>query len=70
MKKLVFLIALLVSFNCFSQDQFKLGDVINYKKNNIIFSFKKPIPFQESQQSYSADNDNLVVSFLNQENIL
>ena len=46
----------------------KLGDVISYKKNNIKFSFKTPVPFEESKQSYASDTNNLVVSFLSKEN--
>jgi len=47
----------------------KLGDVISYTKNNIKFSFKTPVPFEESKQSFASDTDNLVVSFLSKENM-
>ena len=47
----------------------KLGDVISYTKNNIKFSFKTPVSFEESKQSYATDTDNLVVSFLSKENM-
>ena len=69
MKKLLLLLLFipLVSFG--QTNQFKLGDVISYKKNNIKFSFKTPVPFEESKQSYASDTNNLVVSFLSKENM-
>ena len=71
MKKLLFTLALLVSISSFGQvNQFKLGNTIKFNKNNIEFSLKKPIPFEQSLQSYASSNKNLVVSFTNKQSMV
>jgi len=70
-KSLLFTLALLVSISSFGQvNQFKLGNTIKFNKNNIEFSLKKPIPFEQSLQSYASSNKNLVVSFTNKQSMV
>ena len=70
-QNLLFTLTLIVSFNSFGQvNQFKLGNTIKFNKNNIEFSLNKPIPFEQSLQSYASDNKNLVVSFTNKQNMV
>ena len=70
-QNLLFALTLIVSFNSFGQvNQFKLGNTIKFNKNNIEFSLSKPIPFEQSLQSYASDNKNLVVSFTNKQNMV
>jgi hypothetical protein len=68
-KKLCFLALLFISFNCLAQNKFELGDRVSFTKNNVVFSFKKPIPFLESNDSYGGPKEKLVRSFWNEENI-
>ena len=70
-KRLLFSLALLVSISSFGQlNQFKLGNTIKFNKNNIEFSLKKPIPFEQSLLSYASDNKSLVVSFTNKQSMV
>tara|TARA_B100000900_G_scaffold327651_1_gene287798 strand:+ start:1702 stop:2238 length:537 start_codon:yes stop_codon:yes gene_type:complete len=65
MKKLL-LILLCLPMIGLGQSNFKLGDYVKFKKNNIEFQLKKPIhPFKRSDESLSlGGNDKLVVSYL------
>ena len=67
MKKILFLLFLTIPFVAFSQSDLNLGDYVKLTKNNIEFKFKKPLyPFVQSNESFSlGGNDNLVVSFMN-----
>jgi hypothetical protein len=73
MIKHLYLAFFFISSFCYSQNTgytpIKLGDVISYTKNNIKFSFKTPVSFEESTQSYAIDANNLVVSFFSEENM-
>jgi hypothetical protein len=59
MIKHLYLAFFFISSFCYSQNTgytpIKLGDVISYTKNNIKFSFKTPVSFEESTQSYAID---------------
>ena len=53
MKKLL-LILLCLPLIGFGQSNFKLGDYVKFKKNNIEFQLKKPMhPFKRSDESLS-----------------
>ena len=69
MKNILFTIIVLISFVSFGQlNELKLGNNLKFKKNNIEFSFKEPLSFEQTSQSYSSDNSNIIVSFLNRQN--
>lgn len=65
MKKLLLLL-LIAPVLGYGQSNFRLGDYVVIKKNNIVFQFKKPLyPFEQSNASLSlTGDDNLVASFL------
>ena len=65
MKKLLSILLLIMPIILIGQNSFQLGSKVKVEKNNIDFTFNKPIyPFEKSQESYSSDNNNLVVSYV------
>lgn len=65
MKKLIFTLALVVSFISFGQNNFKLGSYTKIINKNIEFKYKNPLsPFQIEEESYSSQgNTNLVSAY-------
>jgi hypothetical protein len=64
-KKILFTLAFIVSFVCFGQNNFKLGNNIVLINKGISFQYKIPLsPFQKAEESYSSQgNTNLVSAF-------
>ena len=64
MKKLLLLCIIIPLFGL-SQNNYRLGNYTVFKKNNIVFQVKQPLPsFKQSKESHSlGGNDNLVASF-------
>ena len=64
MKKIL-LLCILIPLLGLSQNNYRLGNYTAFKKNNIVFQVKQPLPsFKQSKESHSLDgNDNLVASF-------
>jgi hypothetical protein len=65
MKKILITLAFVVSFVCFGQNDFKLGNTNVLIKNGILFKYKAPLsPFIKEEASYSTDgNKNLVSAY-------
>jgi len=65
MKKILFILTLVVSFGCFGQNNFKLGSYTKLINKNIEFKYKIPLtPFQKVEESFSSQgNTNLVSAF-------
>jgi hypothetical protein len=66
MKKLLFVL-LIVPLVSFGQNDLKLIENVSFKKNDVRFNFKRPIPFKEDNKSFATDKANLVVSYSNRE---
>jgi hypothetical protein len=56
MKKILFILTLVVSFGCFGQNNFKLGSYTKLINKNIEFKYKIPLtPFQKVEEVLSLD---------------
>ena len=60
----IFLLSTL-PFYSLCQTDLQIGNSIQMERNGIIFSFKEPKGWEKSSQSFSADQSNLLASYIN-----